>query len=224
MIYKRPAADRGRASFGWLLSRHSFSFGHYYDPEHMGLSVLRVINDDRVNPGAGFETHGHRDMEILSYVLDGTIEHRDSLGHTQRIEAGEFQIMSAGTGVLHSEYNASATEPLHFLQIWLLPNEKGVEPRYDQKAFEKRPGGTPILHPTEDGALRAHTDGRLWRYRGGEDWIFKPEGKKVYVHGVDGLITANGEIIGPGDGAAFDDATVEFKGDHHAEVLVFDLP
>ncbi len=224
MIYKRPAAERGRASFGWLNSRHSFSFGHYYDPAHMGISALRVINDDRVNPSAGFETHGHKDMEILSYILEGTIEHKDSMGNIKRIEAGEFQIMSAGTGVLHSEYNASATDSLHFLQIWLLPNEKGVEPRYDQKAFDSSIGGTAIVHPTEEGALRAHTDARMWRYQGGKDWDFSPEGKMVYVHGVSGLAVVNGEPLGPGDGVAFEGEDVRIVGDGGAEVLVFDLP
>ena len=144
MAYVRPATERGRAQFGWLDSHHTFSFGNYYDPNHMGVSVLRVINDDRVDPGAGFGAHGHRDMEILSYVLAGEIEHRDSMGNIKRIPAGDFQIMSAGTGGIHSEYNASDTEPLHFLQIWLLPNARQVSPRYDQRAFDRLPEARPF--------------------------------------------------------------------------------
>ncbi len=135
MITLRQEKDRGRAQFGWLDSRHTFSFGHYYDPQHMGFSVLRVINDDIVQPGAGFDTHGHRDMEIISYVLEGAIEHQDSEGHQQKLPAGEFQLMSAGKGIYHSEYNASSTERLRFLQIWIEPKEKGSQPDYQQKDF-----------------------------------------------------------------------------------------
>lgn len=224
MSYIRPAAERGRAQFGWLDSHHTFSFGNYYDPNHMGISVLRVINDDRVDPGAGFGAHSHRDMEILSYVLEGEIEHRDSMGNIKRIPAGDFQIMSAGTGVMHSEYNASDTQPLHFLQIWLMPNALQVAPRYEQRAFARTPGAAAILHPEADGAMQVHSDARLWRYLGGTDWSFKPHYGQVYVHGVKGNVSVNGAKVGPGDGRVVKATEVVFRGDSDAEVLVFDLP
>ncbi|MEX2322067.1 MAG: pirin family protein [Saccharospirillum sp.] len=229
MAYVRPATERGRAQFGWLDSHHSFSFGNYYDPNHMGVSVLRVINDDRVDPGAGFGAHGHRDMEILSYVLEGEIEHRDSMGNIKRIPAGDFQIMSAGTGVMHSEYNASDTQPLHFLQIWLLPNAKQVTPRYEQRAFARRPGGTAILHPEEPGAMQVHSDACLWRYLGSSDrsnaeWTLVPKGQQLYVHNVSGQIEVAGHTLNPGDGIGLDDRSITLIGDASAEALVFDLP
>ncbi|WP_028671641.1 pirin family protein [Saccharospirillum impatiens] len=224
MAYVRSATERGRAQFGWLDSNHSFSFGSYYDPNHMGVSVLRVINDDRVDPGAGFGAHGHRDMEILSYVLEGEIEHRDSMGNIKRIPAGDFQIMSAGTGVMHSEYNASATEGLHFLQIWLMPNTLQVAPRYEQQAFPRTPGGKAILHPEEAGAMRVYSDARLWRYTGGRDWTLALHGKQVYVHGVSGQVTVAGHSLGPGDGMALEASSVTLTGDANTEALVFDLP
>jgi redox-sensitive bicupin YhaK (pirin superfamily) len=140
MIILRPANERGTANFGWLDSKHSFSFGRYYDPEHMGFSALRVINDDSVAPGAGFATHGHRDMEIISYVLQGSIAHKDSEGNVEVLPAGEFQLMSAGSGITHSEYNASQTDPLKFLQIWIQPNTLGSSPGYQQKNFGQAVG------------------------------------------------------------------------------------
>lgn len=224
MTYIRPSTERGRAQFGWLDSHHSFSFGNYYDQNHMGVSVLRVINDDRVDPGAGFGAHGHRDMEILSYVLEGEIEHRDSMGNIKRIPAGDFQIMSAGTGVMHSEYNASDNQPLHFLQIWLMPNARQVAPRYEQRAFPRTPGGMAILHPQEGGAMQVHSDARLWRFIGGRDWTLEPHGKQVYVHGVRGQVTVEGHSLNPGDGIALEATTVTLTAAADAEALVFDLP
>jgi redox-sensitive bicupin YhaK (pirin superfamily) len=162
MMQLRPSEARGHANFGWLDSRHSFSFGHYHDPAHMGFGPLRVINEDRVAPAAGFDTHGHADMEIISYVLDGALEHKDSLGTGSVIRPGDVQRMSAGTGVRHSEFNASKTDPVHFLQIWVIPERKALEPSYDQRHFpeeERRnalklvASGTP-----RDGALKIHQD------------------------------------------------------------------
>lgn len=224
MTYLRPAQDRGDARFSWLKSRHSFSFGHYYDPNHMGWSALRVINDDEVAPGAGFDTHGHRDMEILSYILQGTIVHEDSMGHRQRIEAGEFQLMSAGTGVRHSEFNGSDSDILKFLQIWLLPNQAGVEPGYGQKAFADKAGLTSVVHPDADGALRAHSDARVYRYQGGEADALKPKGRHLYVHVVKGQVLTNGYALKAGDGVGLQDQALELQGEPGSEALVFDLP
>jgi quercetin 2,3-dioxygenase len=154
MLERRLAHERGTANFGWLNSHHSFSFGSYYDPAHMGHSALRVINDDSVEPGAGFGTHGHRDMEIISFVTQGTMEHKDSMGNVQVLPQGEFQLMSAGRGITHSEYNASPTEKLKFLQIWIVPESQGGEPGYQQKRFTAKAGLTPIITP-EDQAKSA---------------------------------------------------------------------
>ena len=172
MITVRPAAERGQTDWGWLDSRHTFSFGEYHDPRHMGFRSLRVINDDRVTPGAGFGTHGHRDMEILSYVLEGGLEHEDSTGGGGIIRPGEIQFMRAGTGVTHSERNASKTEPVHFLQIWVVPDTRGLAPRYDQKAFDADAArkGFVLLASRDgrDGSIQVHQDVSLWMARLGE--------------------------------------------------------
>src|SRR5262249_42256502 len=166
MIAVRPAEERGIANFGWLDSRHSFSFGHYYDPKHMGFGPLRVINEDRVRPGAGFDTHGHRDMEIISYVLEGALEHKDSIGTGSVIRPGDVQRMSAGTGIRHSEYNHSTGKPVHFLQIWVLPDAQGLKPRYDQKTFpgaEKRGRLRLVGSPDgRDGSIVIHQDADIY--------------------------------------------------------------
>ncbi|MEJ2258146.1 MAG: pirin family protein, partial [Woeseiaceae bacterium] len=166
MLAIRAANERGKASFGWLDSRHTFSFGHYYDPQFMGFGPLRVINEDRVRPGEGFATHGHRDMEIISYVLDGALEHKDSLGTGSIIRPGDVQRMTAGTGVHHSEYNASATDPVHFLQIWILPERDGLEPGYEQKAFpaEEKLGRLRLVGSRDgrDGSVTIHQDVDLY--------------------------------------------------------------
>jgi len=166
MAYRRRSNERGPGDLGWLQSRHTFSFGSYHDPDHMGVSVLRVINDDQVQPGAGFATHSHQDMEIISYVKQGTIEHKDSMGNVEVLPAGEFQLMSAGTGITHSEYNPSDSRALSFLQIWIQPDELGVKPGYQQKSFGKNRGLTPIISPDgRDGTLHIHQDAYLYQLR-----------------------------------------------------------
>src|SRR5580692_9124694 len=166
MIAVRPAAERGTANFGWLDSRHTFSFGHYYDANHMGFGALRVINEDRVTPGRGFDTHGHQDMEIVSYVLEGALEHKDSIGTGSVIRPGDVQRMSAGTGVRHSEFNGSRTEPVHFLQIWIIPDRRGHEPGYEQKTFaESERRGQLRLVASRDGragTVTLHQDVALY--------------------------------------------------------------
>ncbi|WP_428775031.1 pirin family protein [Vibrio sp.] len=231
MIELRKADQRGRADFGWLDSRHSFSFGSYYDPAQMGFSALRVINDDIVSPGAGFATHGHRDMEIISYVLQGSIEHKDSEGHVQRMQAGEFQLMSAGSGIYHSEYNASDTLPLRFLQIWIQPDRVGEAPDYQQQAFEMKPGLTAIVTPNgADGTLRIKQDARLYRLNlnPGESLSYEnPLARHVYVHLIEGELDINQTVLSAGDGAKIADElliSLTSHGQQPVTALVFDLP
>jgi len=233
MIAVRPAAERGIANFGWLDSRHSFSFGHYYDPRHMGFGPLRVINEDRVRPGAGFDTHGHSDMEIISYVLEGALEHKDSIGTGSVIRPGDVQRMSAGSGIRHSEFNPSNSEPVHFLQIWLLPNEEGLTPSYEQKTFadgEKR-GRLRLVASRDgrDGSVRIHQDANLYA-----SLLDKEEavthalaaGRRGWIQVVRGAIEVNGKSLRAGDGAAASDVsalTVTATADG-SEFLLFDLP
>lgn len=231
MITVRHASDRGQANFGWLQSRHTFSFGSYYDPHHMGFSALRVINDDIVSPAAGFDTHGHRDMEIISLVLEGEIEHKDSQGNRQTLPAGEFQLMSAGRGIYHSEYNASSSQALRFLQIWIEPNEQGGEPGYQQKDFGKQAGFTVIATPTgEDGTLHIKQDARLLQLilPPGESVTLPLEaGRHAYVHQVAGTLDVETTSLAPGDGAKIEDIhhiTFRNKGNETSQALVFDLP
>ncbi|WP_040557256.1 pirin family protein [Reinekea blandensis] len=231
MIQIRRSNERGRASFGWLNSRHSFSFGSYYDPAHMGHSVLRVINDDEVAPGAGFDPHGHRDMEIISYVLEGAIEHKDSEGNVQTLPAGEFQLMSAGSGIMHSEYNASRHEPLRFLQIWVLPNVSGEKPGYQQKDFGRAPGLTAVITPQGDGGtLRIKQDATLYQLLLNTDYPSEQltlPARKAYVHLIEGELSVNGEVLSPGDGVAIqslNELRFEQQGDVPVKALVFDLP
>ncbi len=231
MITIRPAAERGQTDWGWLDSRHTFSFGEYYDPRNMGFRSLRVINDDRVTPGAGFGTHGHRDMEILSYVLEGGLEHKDSTGGGGVIRPGEIQFMRAGTGVTHSEYNASKTEPVHFLQVWIVPDTRGLAPRYDQKAFDAAAAGNGLVllasKDGRDGSIQVHQDVALWVTRlgeGGERTHALAAGRDAWVHVARGAATLNGHELEEGDGAAFsDEAQVHLVGRGDAEVLLFDL-
>ncbi|VAW69738.1 Quercetin 2,3-dioxygenase =_ YhhW [hydrothermal vent metagenome] len=229
MIKIRRSDQRGLADHGWLQSRHTFSFAGYYDPEHMGVSSLRVINDDKVTTGRGFDTHSHEDMEIISYVKKGTIEHKDSMGNVEVLPAGEFQLMSAGTGVTHSEYNPSTTEPLEFLQIWVQPNVYGIEPGYQQKRFEQKDGLQLIASPdAREGSLLIHQSACLYQLRLNEGSSVSHElesGRCIYVHIVSGELSVNGETLNEGDGAevkAVD--AVDFIAMSHTEALVFDLP
>ena len=231
MIVRRPAAERGRADFGWLDSRHSFSFGEYYDPDHMGFRALRVINEDRVKPGYGFGTHPHRDMEIISYVLEGSLAHRDSMGTGSVITPGDIQRMSAGTGVLHSEMNPSKSDGVHFLQIWLLPEARGLEPSYEQKRFEPadKQGRLRLVAAGDarDGAVRIHQDVDLYSgvFAAGERTRLplRP-GRHAWVQVARGSATLNGQALAQGDGAAVsDEAALDLTATDAAEILVFDL-
>jgi redox-sensitive bicupin YhaK (pirin superfamily) len=231
VITIRPAAERGQTDWGWLDSRHTFSFGEYFDPRNMGFRSLRVINDDRVKPGAGFGTHGHRDMEILSYVLEGGLEHKDSTGGGGVIRPGEIQFMRAGTGVTHSEYNASKTEPVHFLQIWVVPDTRGLAPRYDQKTFDADAArrGFVLLASKDggDGSIPVHQDVALWMARLGEGderaHALAP-GRHAWVHVARGAVALDGHALEEGDGAAVsEEAGVRLVARGDAEVLLFDL-
>jgi redox-sensitive bicupin YhaK (pirin superfamily) len=229
MIRVRRSEDRGPSHLGWLDSRHTFSFGDYYDPEHMGVSALRVINDDKVIPGAGFATHSHRDMEIISYVKRGAIEHKDSMGHVEVLTVGEFQLMSAGTGVTHSEYNPSPSEPLEFLQIWIQPNKLGIEPGYQQKKFARKSGLQLIASPdAREDSLLLHQDALLYQLivQAGQDTSHNLNAvRALYVHMVFGQISVNCETLYEGDGATIRDVEhVVFTGTTDSEALVFDLP
>lgn len=236
MLYIRRANERGTANFGWLNSHHSFSFGHYYDPRHMGVSALRVINDDEVAPGAGFDTHGHRDMEIISYVLEGAIEHKDSMGNQFVVPAGEVQRMSAGTGITHSEFNHSSDQPLKFLQIWIQPNQLGIEPGYEQKAIEQKAPLTPLVTPDgRDGSLSIHQDADVFRLE------LNPEGTTTdhqidlqykracgYLHIIHGHaeIITNSQTLSftAGDAIAVQNESLHVSSQGKLIALWFDLP
>lgn len=231
MITLRTAAARGHANHGWLDSHHTFSFADYYDPEHMGFRALRVINDDTVAGGQGFGAHPHRDMEIISYVLDGALAHRDSMGTGSTIEPGDVQRMSAGTGVVHSEFNASKTAPVHFLQIWLIPAQTGIKPGYEQKRFADadKAGRLRLVASPDgrDGSLTIHTDAQL--YAGVFDAGQTAElalalGRHGWVHVARGSVRVNGHAVAAGDGVALtDEPAVRLEGVAGGEVLVFDL-
>lgn len=230
MLTIRQATERGRTNWEWLDSRHSFSFGEYYDPSHMGHRTLRVINDDRVLPGAGFGAHPHSDMEILSYVLDGTLEHRDSLGNGSVIRPGEIQHMRAGTGVVHSEYNPSATEPTHFLQIWIVPGKRGLQPAYGQYRFDREKAAHDFVllasNAGRDSSVALQQDVDLWvtRLDGHATRTFEVRpGRSAWVHVARGTVVVNGRVLGEGDAAAVSDETVTLTNGEHAEVLVFDV-
>jgi len=233
MINVRHANERGIANFGWLDSRHTFSFGDYYDPKRMGFGPLRVINEDRVSPGQGFPTHGHRDMEIISYVLEGALEHKDSIGTGSVIRPGDVQVMSAGTGIRHSEFNHSKTEPVHFLQIWVVPDREGIAPRYEQKTFpdaDKR-GRLRLVGSSDgrDGSVVIHQDVELFAaiLNAGEQLTLPlSTERKGWLQVVRGTVAMNGQGLDVGDGAAIEGEpalTVTAKVDG-TEILVFDLP
>ena len=231
MITLRKEQDRGKADYGWLQSRHSFSFARYYDPKHMGFSSLRVINDDIVSGGAGFETHGHRDMEIISYVLSGSIEHKDSEGHKQVLPAGEFQLMSAGKGIFHSEFNGSNVLPLRFLQIWIEPSEAGGTPGYQQKDFGQNYGLTTIVTESgENGTLKIKQDAKLHQLivKSGEQYELNVEqNRQYYVHLITGDLELNKQNLTAGDGAKItNESLLMFNntGQTDLTALIFDLP
>lgn len=233
MLTIRKSAERGVAEHGWLSSRHTFSFANYYDPNHMGVGPLRVINEDRVQPGQGFGTHGHRDMEIISYVLDGELEHKDSMGTGSVIRHGDVQRMSAGTGVQHSEYNHSQTSPVHFLQIWIMPDKAGIEPSYEQKHFtpEQKRGRLRLIASADarDGSVLIHQDASVYAAILGEadpslQHTLAP-GRVAYVHVVRGSLAVNGTQLSAGDAATVtNEAQVSLTAAESAEVLLFDLP
>jgi redox-sensitive bicupin YhaK (pirin superfamily) len=225
------SAERGHANHGWLDTYHSFSFADYYDPQHVQFGPLRVINEDRVAPGQGFGTHGHRDMEIVTYVLEGGIAHRDSMGNGSTIRPGDVQRMSAGTGVMHSEFNASREEPVHLLQIWIVPKTRGDEPGYEEKRFtdaDKRGRLRVVASPDgRDDSVTIHADAAIHAalIDGAERAVFDvPVGRRVYVHVARGAVTVNGEALAAGDGARITDcASVTLENGEAAEVLLFDL-
>ncbi|MFO0829164.1 MAG: pirin family protein [Phycisphaerales bacterium] len=229
-----PAGERGATDIGWLKSRHTFSFGEWFDASKMGFRTLRVINDDRVAPGAGFDTHGHRDMEIVTVVLAGALTHRDSLGHEETLRPGEVQAMTAGTGIRHSEFNASRTDEVHFLQVWILPGQRGLRPSYAQRAFpaEERRGRLRRVvagrDADRDGAILIGQDAELWLgdFRAGERATHAlTAGRSAYLHVAAGAVTVDGEPLGAGDGIGIVDATqVEIGGaGESGSVLLFDL-
>ena len=228
----RRSHQRGYADHGWLKSYHTFSFADYFDPQHVEFGPLRVINEDRVAAGAGFGTHGHRDMEIISYVLDGELAHKDSIGTGSVIRPGDVQRMSAGRGVMHSEFNPSREQPVHFLQIWIQPNVRGVDPSYEQKRFEpQEKRGRLRLIASPDGAensVRIHQDARVYAglFDGTERATFDiPPGRQVYVHVARGKVSANGTALDAGDALMLADvAQLALSDGAGAEVLVFDLP
>ncbi|WP_353233867.1 pirin family protein [Diaphorobacter ruginosibacter] len=231
MLTIRPSNERGLADHGWLKSRHSFSFADYYDPRHMGWGNLRVINEDRIAPGTGFGTHGHRDMEIISYVLSGNLAHKDSMGNVKGIPPGDVQRMSAGTGVRHSEFNHAEGETTHFLQIWIEPNETGIAPSYEQITVpedHKRGHLRLVASPAaEQGAVKIHADARLYAglFDGDEHAELKIDPRrKAYVHLIRGALKVNGTQLNEGDAAMIkDEADVRLSDGKDAEVLVFDL-
>ncbi len=232
MIAVRSAQDRGNANFGWLDSRHTFSFGSYYDPNHMGFSSLRVINEDKVKPGQGFGTHSHRDMEIISYVLAGELAHKDSIGNGSVIRPGDVQRMSAGTGIAHSEFNASNADPVHFLQIWILPERGGIKPSYEQKHFDvaERQGQLRLVASPngKDDSVTIHQDAYLYvaTLNNGDRVNYSANSNRsLWIQVARGGIEVNGQVLNTGDGAAITEETeISLSATtDNTEILLFDL-
>lgn len=231
MLTIRAAQDRGVANFGWLDSRHTFSFGQYHDPKHMGFADLRVINEDKVAPNQGFPTHGHQDMEIITYVLEGALEHRDSLGTGSVIKPGDVQRMSAGTGIRHSEYNASPTDPVHFLQIWILPAQKGIAPSYEQNHFATadKLGKLRLLGSQDgrDGSIVIHQEIDLYATvlsSGKSVSHALAPGRVAWLQVARGEVKINNRLLNAGDGVAIaNEPTIDLQGISETEVLLFDM-
>lgn len=231
MLVVRKAAERGHANHGWLHTYHTFSFANYYDVNHMGFRALRVINEDWVAPGMGFPTHGHRDMEIITYVLEGSLEHKDSLGTGSVILPGEVQRMSAGSGIYHSEFNHSQSESVHLLQIWILPEEKGIQPSYEQKAFslQKNPGKLHLVAAKngQDGAVKVYQDMALYAgvLQAGDRTIYPlSDDRYAWLQVARGAVTVNGTPLDTSDGAAISqESQLEITATEEAEILLFDL-
>jgi quercetin 2,3-dioxygenase len=230
MLTIRKAEERGHADHGWLDTHHTFSFADYHDPRYMGFGPLRVINDDTVAPGNGFPTHGHRDMEIISYVLEGALEHRDSMGTGSVIKPGDVQRMSAGRGVRHSEYNASQKDPVHFLQIWIVPSEEGLAPGYEQKYFsdEDKRGKLRLVAALDgaDGSVRIQQDARMFATLVDEQHSVEHElgGRNGWLHVARGTAVVNGHDLGAGDGMAIEgEARISIASRSSGEVLLFDF-
>lgn len=229
MIEIRRSAERGRFDFGWLDTRHTFSFGEYHDPRHMGFRALRVINEDRVQPGRGFPTHGHRDVEILSFVIGGALEHRDSLGNGSVIRAGDVQRMSAGTGVMHSEFNPSSTEPVHFLQVWILPRQRGGEPDYEQRSFGDAAAGVRLVASSDgrDGSGTVRQDVAVYAISLAEGSPIRhglDANRHAWVQVLRGRAEVNRATLASGDGAALSgEVALELSSAEAAQLLLFDL-
>ncbi len=232
MIEIRKADDRGIANFGWLDSRHSFSFGSYYDPRHTGFGPLLVINDDRVQPARGFGTHGHRDMEIISYVLEGELAHKDSMGNGSVLRYGDVQRMSAGTGVMHSEFNNSPSQQVHFLQIWIEPSVQGIPPGYEEKHFdtESKRGRLRLVASPDgaEGSVSIHQDARMYAsLLNGDESVSHAlaSGRRAYVHLIRGALEVNGTQLHTGDAVKLEgEAMINISKGEAAEFLLFDLP
>jgi redox-sensitive bicupin YhaK (pirin superfamily) len=232
MMEIRKSNERGVADLGWLQSRHSFSFGHYRDPDHVGFGPLLVINEDRVQPGRGFGTHGHRDMEIISYVLDGALEHKDNMGNGSTLRYGDVQRLSAGTGVMHSEFNHAQDKPVHFLQIWIQPNVKGIPPGYEERHFDaaSKQGRLRLIASPDghDGSVRIHQDARLYASILNSDGTLThalSPGRIAYVHVIRGEITVNGHTLTGGDALKIaQEDSAKLSDARNAEILLFDLP